>query len=113
MSTHNQHLSALFADTCEHVKVRLIVAVPVFPFSPPGFGQAGLELPLHLGPLAQQSVACIDLHLVSPAMNRTYVTRGPLVLYHSPECIGYAELEQAWKYMTIIMLYKLSPMQKH
>ena len=26
-------------------------------------------------------------------------TRGPLVLYRSPEYIGYAELEQAWKYM--------------
>ena len=25
----------------------------------------------------------------------------PMVLYRSPECIGYAELEQAWKYMTI------------
>ena len=28
-------------------------------------------------------------------------TRGPSVLYSSPECIGYAELEQAWIYMTI------------
>ena len=28
-------------------------------------------------------------------------TRGSLVLYRSPECIGYAELEQAWKYMTV------------
>ena len=27
------------------------------------------------------------------------LTRGPLVLYRSPECIGHAE--QAWKYMTI------------
>ena len=25
-------------------------------------------------------------------------TRGPLVLYRSPECWGYAELEQTWKY---------------
>ena len=25
-------------------------------------------------------------------------TRGPLVLYHSPECWGYAKLEQTWKY---------------
>ena len=24
-----------------------------------------------------------------------------MVVYGSPECIGYAELEQAWKYMTI------------
>ena len=35
-----------------------------------------------------------------------------MVLYRSYECIGYAELEQSWKSMTI-MLYKLSPMQKH
>ena len=28
-------------------------------------------------------------------------TRGPLVLYQSLVCIGYAELEQAWKHMTI------------
>ena len=27
--------------------------------------------------------------------------RGPLALYRTPECIGYAELEQAWKYMAI------------
>ena len=27
--------------------------------------------------------------------------RGPMVLYRSPEHCGYAELEQAWKYMTI------------
>ena len=24
-----------------------------------------------------------------------------MVLYRSPECVGYAELEQPWKYMTI------------
>ena len=29
------------------------------------------------------------------------VTRGTFVLYRSPECIGYAVLEQAWKCMTI------------
>ena len=29
------------------------------------------------------------------------ITKGPLVLYRSPECIGYTESEQAWKYMTI------------
>ena len=29
------------------------------------------------------------------------ITRLPLVLYRSPECVGYAELEQAWKYMTM------------
>ena len=28
-------------------------------------------------------------------------TRGPMVLYRSPKCIEYAELKQAWKYMTI------------
>ena len=28
----------------------------------------------------------------------TILTRGPLVLYRSPECWGYAELEQTWKY---------------
>ena len=46
-------------------------------------------------------------------MNRPYInfilicvylwykpTRGPLVLYRSPECWGYAELEQTWKYMS-------------
>ena len=27
------------------------------------------------------------------------VTRGPLVLYCSPECWGYVELEQTWKYI--------------
>ena len=27
-------------------------------------------------------------------------TREPLVLYRSPECWGYAELEQTWKYMS-------------
>ena len=26
------------------------------------------------------------------------ITRGPLVLYRSPECWGYAELEQTWQY---------------
>ena len=31
-------------------------------------------------------------------------TRGPLVLYRSTKCIGYAELEHAWKYITISML---------
>ena len=32
-----------------------------------------------------------------------------MILYHSPECTGYAKLDQALKYMT--MMYKLSPMQ--
>ena len=27
-------------------------------------------------------------------------TRGPLVLYRSPECWGYVELEQTWKYIS-------------
>ena len=29
-----------------------------------------------------------------------YITREPLVLYRSPECWGYAELDQTWKYMS-------------
>ena len=40
------------------------------------------------------------------------LTRGPSVLYRSPECIGYAELQQTWK-IHDYMPYKLSPMQKH
>ena len=28
-------------------------------------------------------------------------TRGPMVLYRLPECVGYAELKQACKYMTL------------
>ena len=31
-------------------------------------------------------------------MHWTDQTRGPLALYRSPECWGYAELEQTWKY---------------
>ena len=34
-------------------------------------------------------------------MGGTKNTRGPLVLYRSPEGIGYAEFKQTWKYMTI------------
>ena len=37
---------------------------------------------------------------------------GPLVLYRSPECIGYAELEQAWIYTTIRCI-NFPAMQKH
>ena len=43
----------------------------------------------------QHSIYRIDRKQFSQVMN----TRGPR--YRSPECIGYAELEQAWKYMTI------------
>ena len=42
--------------------------------------------------------------LVSDCLTLTLIcikTRGPLVLYRSPECIGYVELEQAWEYMTM------------
>ena len=40
-------------------------------------------------------------------------TRGPLVLYRSPECIGYADLEQAWKYMTVIRLLVFNGTERH
>ena len=36
--------------------------------------------------------------LRDPANVNAMETRRPLVLYHSPECGGYAELEQTWKY---------------
>ena len=44
-----------------------------------------------------------DLHCLSRLFDWilriiTDKTRGPLVLYRSPECWGYAELEQTWKY---------------
>ena len=42
-------------------------------------------------------------HLRSHAWHtvwKQYPTRGPLVLYRSPECWGYAELEQTWKFMS-------------
>ena len=39
-------------------------------------------------------------------------TRGPMVLYRSPECIRYAELEQAWKYMTIFCVSSVVSKEK-
>ena len=55
-------------------------------------------------------------------MNRPYInfilicvylwyipTRGPLVLYRSPECWGYADLEQTWKYMSTQSFISCNP----
>ena len=46
---------------------------------------------------------------ISKSYSGYYHIRGPLVLYRSPECIEYAELEQAWKYMTIYAVEAFHP----
>ena len=48
------------------------------------------------------------LHMISTR----FLTRGPLVLYRSPECWGYTELGQTWNYMNI-QCFISCDIQKH
>ena len=55
--------------------------------------QSSLRSSCLIGIIAQK-------HSVMHDNSKPFKTKGSLVLYHSPECLGYAELEQTWKYIS-------------